>query len=262
MTERGLITLLTDFGLSDIYVGVLKGTILKVDRTLAIVDLTHEVPPQNLHAARFCLMSAWEYFPSGTVHVAVVDPGVGSCRRAIAVEFAGGFLVGPDNGLFGGVLDRAGAIAAVELTESRYWRTSTPSATFHGRDIFASVGAYLATGVSLQDMGRTIDPQSLVQLPLVAATQHGKNVAGNIQYGDRFGNLVTNIPGEWVRGKAWSVQIGDRVISGVGTYSDGQPGELVALVGSHGWVEIAANGGSARKMLDVETGIVVTLEYL
>ncbi|MBE9041692.1 SAM-dependent chlorinase/fluorinase [Oscillatoriales cyanobacterium LEGE 11467] len=262
MTEHRLITLLTDFGLSDIYVGVLKGTISSIDRALSVIDLTHEIPPQNLRAARFCLMSAWEYFPAGTVHVAVVDPGVGSSRRAVAIEFAGGFLVGPDNGLFRGVLGQSRAIAAVELTQPRYWRTFTPSTTFHGRDIFAPVGAHLAVGVSFSELGTPIDPESLVQLSLPELTKNDEYVAGGVQYCDRFGNLVTDIPGDWVGGKVRSAKLGDRTIRGVCTYSEGQPGELVALVGSHGWVEISVNGGSARKVVsfDEEVEVVVAIE--
>lgn len=263
MVERRLITLLTDFGSSDVYVGVLKGTIAYIDRNLTAIDLTHEIPPQNLRAARFCLMSAWAYCPAGTVHVAVVDPGVGSSRRAVAIEFAGGFLVGPDNGLFGGVLSQSEAIAAVELTQPRYWRTPTPSTTFHGRDIFAPVGAHLATGVSLQALGTPIDPQSLVQLSLPELTKKDNRAVGGIQYCDRFGNLVTNIPGEWAIGKAFSVTMGDRNIRGVRTYSQGQPGELLALVGSHGWVEIAVNRGSAREIISFseEVEVAVAIEF-
>ena len=161
--HTSVITLLSDFGDRDVYVGVIKGVIAQINPKVAIVDLTHQIPPQNIAAARFCLMNAYAYFPVGTVHVAVVDPGVGSRRRAIAVEFAQGFLVGPDNGIFSGVLSQSPAIAAVELTNLNYWRTPKPSKTFHGRDIFAPVGANLASGVPLKQLGQEIDPATLVQ---------------------------------------------------------------------------------------------------
>ena len=126
MSQNRILTLTTDFGLSDVYVGVMKGAIACINSSLSVVDLTHQIEPQNIAAARFCLMSAYPYFPTGTVHVAVVDPGVGSSRRAIAVEFDSGYLVGPDNGLFSGVLSQSVAIAAVELTNPNYWRTFLP----------------------------------------------------------------------------------------------------------------------------------------
>ena len=173
-----IITLLTDFGDRDIYVGVMKGAIAKINPQLKIIDLTHQIPPQNLLAARFALSNAYPYFPSGTVHIAVVDPGVGSSRRGVAVELKGGYVVCPDNGLCSGILD--GAIAAVELNNSQYWRVSDPSYTFHGRDIFAPVGAHLANGVSLEELGREIDLASLVKLK--STTVRHKSTANHWLY--------------------------------------------------------------------------------
>ncbi|MBW4488773.1 MAG: SAM-dependent chlorinase/fluorinase [Trichocoleus desertorum ATA4-8-CV12] len=246
-----LVTLLTDFGLSDVYVGVMKGVIAGISPGVRVIDLTHEVPPQDVVAARFCLLNAYPYFPLGTVHVAVVDPGVGSVRRAIAVGLEEGFLVGPDNGLFGGVLSRHTAIAAVELTNAQFWRSGQPSSTFHGRDIFAPVAAHLASGVALQELGPAIDLQSLVQLPFPSCRSVGNRIWGCVQYCDRFGNLITNIPASAVMGKAWTVVVGDREIVAVSSYSDRPSGELLALVGSHGWVEVAVNGGSAQARLQL-----------
>lgn len=245
MIRSQLVTLLTDFGLSDVYVGVMKGVIAQINPDIKVVDLTHEIPPQDVAAARFCLMDAYLYFPPGTVHVAVVDPGVGSRRRGVAITIAEGFLVGPDNGLFAGIFSQSPAISAIELTNSRYWRPDSPSSTFHGRDIFAPVGAYLASGTRFSQLGTPIDPATLVQLPIPTYRKTGTGFVGEIQYCDRFGNLVTNIPGLAIVGQSWSVEIADRKIPGVRTYSDCKSGELVSLVGSHGWVEIAVNGGSA-----------------
>lgn len=251
--RQHILTLLSDFGLSDIYVGVMKGAIAQVNRSITVVDLTHQIPPQNIAAARFCLMNAYPYFPDGTVHVAVVDPGVGSNRRAIAVEFADGFLVGPDNGLFSGVLSKSAAVRAVELTNPHYWKPET-SATFHGRDIFAPVGANLACGVSLDQLGRAIDPVTLVQLAIPECTQTDYYVAGCIQYVDHFGNLVTNIPAAYVQGKTWSVKAAGLIIPGLTTYSDSPDGCAIALIGSHGCVEIAINGGNAQTQLKLNWG--------
>jgi S-adenosyl-L-methionine hydrolase (adenosine-forming) len=158
MEDARILTLLTDFGLNDVYVGVMKGVIAQVNPQLRVIDLTHQIPPQNVTAAQFNLMNAYPYFPPGTVHVAVVDPGVGGTRRAIAIQLAEAFLVGPDNGLLSGVVAQKQVIQAVELTNTRYWRNATPSSTFHGRDIFASVGAHLASGVAIAEMGDAIAP--------------------------------------------------------------------------------------------------------
>lgn len=249
-----LLTLLSDFGISDEYVAVMKGVIAQINPILRVVDITHKIPPQNIAAARFCLMNAVPYFPVGTVHVAVVDPGVGGKRRAVAVELAQGFLVAPDNGLLSGVLRQNTAIAAVELTNPNYWHTPKPSITFHGRDIFAPVGAHLANGISLQKLGREINPESLVKLDLPECDQENNPIVGCIQYIDDFGNLVTNIPQNYVQGKSWSVEIKGKKIKARETYSDVKIGEVIALVGSHGWVEIAANSSNAKLELDVELG--------
>src|SRR5919199_774841 len=245
MPESRIITLLTDFGWSDVYVGVMKGVIAQINPALTVVDLTHQIPPQNILAARFALMNAFPYFPKETVHIAVVDPGVGSQRRGIALQLDTGFLVGPDNGLFSGVLNQNPVLTAVELTNSQYWRTPTPSHTFHGRDIFAAAGAHLASGIAIEQLGEVIDPKTLVQLKIPEPTLTDTSIEGCIQSIDHFGNLITNIPAADVRGKTWSIAVGDRIILGSQTYSDRQLGELVALISSDGWVEIAVNGGSA-----------------
>lgn len=249
-----IVTLLTDFGLSDVYVGVMRGVIAQINPAVKVIDLTHQIPPQDVAAARFNLMNAYPYFPVGTVHVAVVDPGVGSMRRAIAIELRDGFLVGPDNGVFGGVLSQHQAIAAVELTNARFWRSGQPSSTFHGRDIFAPVGAHLASGMALQEVGTAIDLESLVQWSIPSCQVTETRILGCVQYCDRFGNLITNIPGSAVAGSSWAAVVGNREIVTVSSYSDRPSGDLVALVGSHGWVEVAVNRGSAQDRLKLGYG--------
>lgn len=259
MSTNRVLTLLTDFGDQDSYVGVMKGAIAQVNPKLTIIDLTHHIPPQNIAAARFNLMNAYPYFPLETVHIAVVDPGVGSQRRAIAVQLADGFLVGPDNGIFSGVLTLSSAIAAVELSNPDYWRIPAPCSTFHGRDVFAPVGAYLASGVPLTDLGKTIDLITLVHLPIAPAVQVGSRIQGAVQYVDHFGNLITTIPGSSVKACHWSINIHTQVIPGKQTYSDIERGNLLALVGSHGWIEIAVNQGSASSQLQAELGDMVEI---
>ena len=246
-----LLTLLTDFGLQDNYVGVMKGVIARINPHLSIIDITHDIPPQNLDAACFCLMTAYPYFPAGTVHVAVVDPGVGTQRRAVAIEFTSGFLVGPDNGIFTGLLDHEKIIAAVELTNPEYRLKPESSATFHGRDIFAPAGAHLAAGTPMLNLGKEIEPATLIRLDLPTCTETDSGPTGKIQYIDRFGTLVTNIPGASVRGRQWSVNAGRKSIPGGKTYGDSRPGSLVAIEGSHGFIEIAINGGSAQDALQI-----------
>lgn len=252
MRQNQLLTLLSDFGNSDVYVGAIKGVIAQINPELNIIDLTHQVPPQDIAAGRFCLLNAYPFFPDGTVHVAVVDPGVGGVRRAIAVEFAHGFLVGPDNGLLSGVLSQSPPLTAVELNNQDYWRTTQLSKTFHGRDIFAPVGAHLASGVPIHKLGTEINPADLVKLDIAQCTYKPDSAAGCIQYIDRFGNLVTNIPGSYVEDKAWYVKALGMDIPGCETYSDVQVGEALAVVGSHGWVEIAINAGSAHLQLHMD----------
>lgn len=252
MSQSKILTLLSDFGDKDVYVGVMKGVIAQINPNLTLIDLTHQIKPQNIVAARFCLMNAYGYFPQGTVHLAVVDPGVGSQRRTIAIKLAQGYLVGPDNGIFSGIISQNAVIAAVELTNINFWRVSQPSSTFHGRDIFAPVAAHLASGVSLQELGTQINPETLVKLDIGECREITNGVAGCIQYIDHFGNLVSNIPASYVQGKTWCVEVNGLQIPGCTTYSDVEVGEVLALVGSHGCVEIAINGGNAQIQLQMK----------
>ena len=233
----GLVTLLTEFGTRDSYVGVMKGVIYDLYPAVTIVDLTHEVMPQDVAGGRFQLLMAEPYFPVGTVHVAVVDPGVGTHRRSIAVATARSVFVGPDNGLL--VLDRDPIECAVVLDQPDYWRSRGASPTFQGRDIFAAVGAHLAMGKSLEQVGRAIDPASLVRLSLPERC---------VQAIDHFGNCITTI-GATELELGWQIRVGARVLRSVRTYGDAKPEDAIALVGSHGFVELAVNGGSARSVL-------------
>lgn len=249
-----VVTLLSDFGHQDTYVGVMKGVILQRCPTAQLIDLTHAIPPQDLMAARFHLLSAYAYFPKGTVHLAVVDPGVGSQRRGVAIQFEQGYLVGPDNGIFSGVLQSCSPIAAVELSNHDYWLTLEPSTTFHGRDIFAPAAAHLAAGELLSDLGPAIDVQTLASLSVPVPKRSPSYLQGTLQHSDHFGNLITNLPGEWVAGYSWQALVGDQAIPGVSTYSDVGLGQLAACIGSHKWIEVVANGGSAWERLRIRTG--------
>jgi len=265
MDNGKTITLLTDFGSQDGYVGMMKGAIAQINPTLNVIDLTHHIPPQNIPQARFVLMSSFPYFPVGTVHVAVVDPGVGSDRRGVAIAVGTspdqptGFLVAPDNGLMSGVLDQYPVLAAVELNRPQYWRTAQPSHTFHGRDIFAPVAAHLASGVPLQALGTAIAPNTLNRLDIPSLTYDRNTILGHIQAVDHFGNLITTIPAHDVLNSAWVVEFADQSISSITTYSDRPPGSAVTLIGSHGWVEIAIVNGNAHHCFKLNLGDSVNL---
>ncbi len=257
-----MITLLSDFGYRDAYVAVMKGVIAMIAGDVTTCDLTHALPPQDILAARFNLMMAYPHFPLGTVHLAVVDPGVGSARRAIALQCPSGFFVGPDNGLFSGVLQQETVLSAVTLNNPDYWRTPRPSHTFHGRDIFAPAAAHLAKGVPIEALGDRLDPTYLTPLEL-PFTRSANHCTGCLQYIDRFGNLISNIPGQAVPDQPWQLTLKTPSQAydfwGIKTYSDVPAGTLCALVGSHGWVEVARRGGSAAQALGVAVGAVVEL---
>jgi S-adenosylmethionine hydrolase len=256
-----IITLLTDFGLEDGYVAAMKGVIAGIAPDADVVDVTHLIPPQDVASGRFRLLTVTPYFPPGTVHLAVVDPGVGTRRRAVAVRSSSGsLLVGPDNGLLLGALEADPAVAAVELSEPRFWRTPAPSATFHGRDVFAPVAAHLARGVALELLGPAVALDSLVSVELPPWRPVPGGAEGAVQAVDRFGNLISNVPGTVLSGVgAWTASIAGRTVTGRGTYGDVPPGEALALVGSHGFVEIAVRQGSARNALEASIGMAVAI---
>jgi S-adenosylmethionine hydrolase len=255
------ITLLTDFGDRDGYVGVMKGVIAGICPEARLIDLTHDIPPQNLAAARFTLLNAYPYFPAGTVHLVVVDPGVGTARRAIALQLPQGYVVGPDNGVLSGVFDQVPPedIQAVELTEPQYWRSPQPSQTFHGRDIFAPVAAHLAAGVALTALGDSLDPQTLTRIAIPPAKITPQQIIGSIQHSDHFGNLITTIPVAAIADQTWVMQVGEVEIPFGKAYGEVAIGHAIALVGSHGWVEIAVNSSSAQARLRLVIGDEVQL---
>ncbi len=251
-----IITLTSDFGLLDPYVGIMKGVILSIAPQVHLVDLTHEIPPQQVHEGMFALRSAVNYFPPDTVHLAIVDPGVGSARRPLLVRTAEGLFVGPDNGLFSPFLRAPGAQAWV-LDHPEQW-LSGPSRTFHGRDIFAPVAARLATGAQPDTVGSPID-DPIILAEDAPARVGSTEIVGCVIHVDRFGNLITNVPGAWLAGKAWTCEIAGARIQGPShTYATVEQGELVLVISSIGTVEIAVRDGSAAGRLAVRRGAVAS----
>jgi S-adenosylmethionine hydrolase len=256
MTTRPIITLLSDFGTRDPYVAAMKGVILSIQPEAILVDLTHEVPPQDIVAGAFLLAGAAPFFPPRTIHLAVVDPGVGTQRRALVAKARGQFWVGPDNGLFHLVFLESSAPDIVSLENPHYFRESV-SLTFHGRDIFAPVAAYLSHGTPLDAFGSPLsDP---VALPWPQSTYTPEAVRGEIVYVDGFGNLVSNIRGSdlmaWLGQGTYAVILGSLTLKGLTrTYGDAAPKEFLALVGSHGYLEIACAQGNAARRLGMGKG--------
>jgi S-adenosylmethionine hydrolase len=255
-----IITLTTDFGLADGYVGIMKGVILGIAPHARLVDLSHEIAPQDVQQAAYVLGRAAPYFPRGVVHLAVVDPGVGSARRALLVTTPRAAYVGPDNGLFTTALDEPGA-AAWQLDRREFWLPDT-SYTFHGRDIFAPVAAHLALGRAAEELGSAI--ADAVRLPALLPERIGNSrIRGHVMHVDRFGNLISSIPAAWVSEGDWSCSIAGRTITGVSrAYADVAPGALLALVSSGGSLEVAVRDGNASQALGVSKGAAIELARL
>ncbi|HUQ83350.1 MAG TPA: SAM-dependent chlorinase/fluorinase [Gemmatimonadaceae bacterium] len=245
---RPIITLLTDFGTADGYVAELKGVLYSAVPEASVVDLSHDLAPQDVECARLAVARYWRRFPSGTVHVVVVDPGVGSMRAPLAVSSDDRFLVGPDNGVLSPSLLAAGA-RAVALPVP-----ATASPTFHGRDVFAPAAASLATGTPLDTIGKAFLEPVIRRTPEARRAQDG-SVVGEVIAIDRFGNAITNL----IAPRGGRVELGARVMPIVRTYADAASGDVVALIGSNGFVEVARRDGSAARALDIARGARVTL---
>lgn len=270
MPSIPVISLTTDFGLRDGFVGAMKGVLLGICPAAQIVDISHDIPPQNILAGAFALWRAYAFFPAGTVHVAVVDPGVGTVRRPLAARLGEHFFVGPDNGLFTPVYEDAEKngwpMKFVHLTNEKYYLPNV-SRTFHGRDLFAPVAAHLARGVPLADLGPALRDPARIPLPRPEQTPTGWRA--HIRSIDRFGNCATDLPAAALLGSddfSRPAEVAATVVfrlSGretrglVQSYGHRQPGDLVALVDSEGFIEIAVVNGSAAQVLGARVGDVV-----
>lgn len=255
---KAVITLLTDFGTADYFVGAVKGAILSINPQAVIVDLTHEIPPQDVAAGAFTLLAAYKTFPAGTIHVGVVDPGVGSTRRAIIVSANKQFFVGPDNGLFTYIYDREPSHKVFHVTARKYFRPD-PSSTFHGRDIFAPVGAALSNGVKPREFGARINDAVRLPMALEPEVLKNGNVRARIIHIDRFGNCVTNITRDLVKPNATLLVNRKTIRTFRNFYGEDSTNTPFAIWGSAGFLEISVNGGSAAKVLNVKSGNKIDL---
>lgn len=255
----GLLTLLTDFGTADWFAGTMKGVILSRQPGAQIVDITHAIRSGDLRAAAFALAAAYRFFPPGTIHVAVVDPGVGTGRPAIAVESRDYLFVGPDNGVLSFALRRETIRRISRLAEPRYFLPAV-SRTFEGRDVFAAVGAHLLAGVPVSRLG---PPQKTFhQLDWPAVRAVGNSFRGEVVYLDKFGNALTNLENELVEtsGQHWEIRRGQRLLCRVGSSYQSVPLEKpVAVPGSTGFLEVAINGGNAARKLGLRVGDALIL---
>jgi len=255
-----IITLTTDFGTHDWFVGTMKGVIAGIAPKAKVVDLTHDLPPDDIRGGAFALAASCPFFPKGTIHVVVVDPGVGSRRKAIAVQTATGLFVGPDNGVLSWALAKE-KLTAIHALENEAYFLQPVSQTFHGRDVFAPAAAHLSRGVPIQKFGPALKDFVRLEWPLPRRRRGG--IEGEVVYIDRFGNAITNLECSLFRG---SVRASCEVYAKRHRrcplktfYQAVAPKTLVALLGSSGFLEIAANGASAQKLLGIKTGDRVVL---
>jgi len=255
-----VITLTTDFGTRDWFVGTMKGVIAGIAPKARVIDLTHDLPPGDIRGGAFALAASWRYFPKGTVHVVVVDPGVGSRRKAIAVQTAEGVFVGPDNGVLSWALAKE-KITAIHALENEAYFLQPVSRTFHGRDVFAPVAAHLSLGVPIKKVGPAL--RNFVRLDWPELRKQRGGIEGEVVYIDRFGNGITNLESSLLKGseRASCVVYAKRrkVCLLKAYYQATAQNTPVALVGSSGFLEIAVNGGSAAKALGVRIGTRVLL---
>jgi S-adenosyl-L-methionine hydrolase (adenosine-forming) len=258
---RPIITLTTDFGLSDHFVGTMKGVILGIEAAAEVIDISHGVQPYEIADGAFTIAQAYRYFPKKTIHVVVVDPGVGSARRPLLVEMAGQYFVAPDNGVLSMIFAREPQLKVRHITSERYFLKPL-SRTFHGRDVFSPVAAHLAAGVRPAQFGKRI--QDYLRASFDKPTHTGQHTwTGTILKADHFGNLATNFHIDHfptIRTHAFALNAGLQAITRLAlTFSECAPGELFVLVGSSGYLEVAASQGSAAETLGCGAGSPVEL---
>jgi S-adenosylmethionine hydrolase len=261
-----IITLTTDFGIEDAYVAAMKGVIIGINPRAIIVDISHSIDPRDVAQGAFVLSTAYPYFPDGTIHIVVVDPGVGSQRRSIILKTKRAVFVAPDNGVLSYVAHHASlkgcrgstaleelpaGLEAFEITNPGFWRHPV-SSTFHGRDIFAPIAAYISTGVPFEEFGRATDSINLFPIPQPEALESG-DLIGHVLHIDRFGNIITDVQREDISPEKFYLEVAGRQIESLSQTYDEANG-LLALVGSSGYLEIALKNGSAARFLGTRIG--------
>lgn len=262
MDSLPIITLASDFGMRDYYVSAMKASILAINRKVRLIDVSHEIPPQDIMSGAWVTKNSAFLYPSGTIHVVVVDPGVGTKRRPVALRIRDQLFVGPDNGLFTLVADQD-ECEAFELTNTSFW-SNERSNTFHGRDIFAPVAAHLSKGVPLEELGIPID--QLVSFRWALPVSDNEGIQGWVMHIDHYGNLITNITEEMLNGitskGSVKIYIGNTILKTiVRTYADVGSGEAAALIGSSKNLEIVVNNGNAEQLLGAQKGAPISVLF-
>lgn len=258
MHRSSIITLLTDFGSQDAYVGIMKGVIAGINPSAKVIDICHSVSPQDIFSGAYLLSTSYKYFPKETIHVAVIDPGVGSARDIICIESQNYFFLAPDNGLLSLIIQNERPKDIFRVTNTRYFLPS-PSHTFHGRDIFAPVAAHLSKGIKPHQLGIRTNQLRQADFPKPGYKKAGL-LEGQIIYIDRFGNLITNITRSHIKDlkgneKYMKIKIGKKEIHGLhNTYTDVETGKPLVLFGSAGFLEVSVNQGSAQKYFGADKG--------
>lgn len=250
MKPNGIITLTTDFGENDGYVGTMKGVIFSINPHAQIVDISHQIPAQKIDIAAFILFNSYKYFPPGTIHVIVVDPGVGSQRKILAVQAGGHIFIAPDNQLLKYIFFEHETTEVIEVLNKKYF-LDIISATFHGRDIFAPVAAHLSLGTPIKNLGKiTTDFRpGEINTPQISKDK----IEGEIIFSDHFGNCISNISQQAINGKSFTLECGTTFIDQLSNfYADAKPGGALALIGSSGYLEIAVRDGNAQKEFDIK----------
>jgi len=255
-----IITLTTDFGQKDHFVSVMKAVMMGIDARLRFIDISHEIPPQDVMAGAWVVRNSAMFFPPDTVHLVVVDPGVGTSRKPVGIKIKDQYFIGPDNGIFSLIAEDF-EYKAFHLTNEAYWLKKR-SATFHGRDIFAPAAAHLATGIPIEELGKPLEKLVTYRWALPIADKDG--VQGWVVHIDHYGNLVTNIPAEMIkdtgRNRAVRIYVGNTILKEiVTTFSNVPEGEPAAYIGSSDNLEVAINKGNAQQMLGVEKGAQVSI---
>ncbi len=261
MGKERIITLTTDFGDESGYAGVMKGVILTVNPDCQIIDITHRVSQQDVEEAAFLLNNSFSYFPEHSIHVVVVDPGVGSERKPILVETDKYWFVGPDNGVFSFMFLMEGFKKVWGITNKSYFLPEV-SSTFHGRDIFAPLAAHLSLGVSAEELGKEL--KGFVMLKDLEPKVEAGVIKARVVYADRFGNLISNISKDLfnrlVADKSFNISIGGKTIQKLSlSYADVRDGEVLALFGSSQWLEISVKNGNCQKELDIKKGAEINI---
>lgn len=255
-----IITLLTDFGTRDGYIGAVKGVIKRINPQAEIVDITHDVDSYDVLGAAFALSNFYKYFPKGTIHLAVVDPGVGSLRQPILIKTEDFFFVGPDNGIFSFIYQREDLTDIIIISNKKHF-LAEPSSTFHARDIFAPVAAYLSLGIKTDEFGSPA--KECMKFFIPQPESKGESLKGQIIHIDRFGNLITNICADLLkRKKNVEIVMGKRKIRGISrSYFEIKEKGLGALIGSSDFLELAVNQGSAQKLLKAKVGNRIRIDF-